>query len=293
MDTRAANRIVTQLLAGQTITDIAAGHGLSESSVRTICERLCEVGLLQAEETGYTLAVAPLAGATLGPYRLRHRYVVDSTNRWAKTQDDAAEPTVYAAEVQTAGRGRHDRQWASPAGGLWCTLTLRPRTVPRKRALHTLAMAVAIVNALTVADVAATIKWPNDVLLAGEKLAGILTEYTEPWLRVGVGLNAAVPVEHLPTGATSLQAHDSTVARGRLAAGVLEQFARLMTQPDRILPQWRTHAATLDEQVRIETSTEVITGRAVDVTETGALQIATEAGQRTVTAGDCTHLRRS
>lgn len=292
MDPHAADQVVTRLSEGQTVTEIAASHRLSESAVRAICEQLCTVGLLRTDETGYRLALEPLSGATVGPYRLRHRYVVDSTNRWATTQAAGAEPTVYAAEVQTAGRGRHDRRWTSPAGGLWCTLTLTPQTNSRRRALHTLGMAVAIVEALATADVTATIKWPNDVLLGDEKLAGILTEYTEPWLRIGVGLNVAVAPDKLPAGATSLQAHGGPVDRGALAPAIFKQFARLIAQPDRILRRWRTHAETLGREVRVETGTEVVTGQAVDITETGALRVATQAGHRTVTTGDCTHLRR-
>ena len=287
----AANRVVTRALQGQAVSDIAAAVSLSTTTVRELLEMGCEVGLLQSAEGGYALAVDPLSGDRLGPYRLQHRYVVDSTNRWAQTQDATALATVFAAEVQTDGRGRHNRRWASPAGGLWCTLAIKPHTPTRYRPRYTLAMAVALVEALAARDVSAAIKWPNDVLLQGSKLAGILTEYAAPWLRVGVGCNVAVSPGQLPAGAASLQGRD--IDREAFAAAVFELFDTVTARPDRIVPRWRKHAATLGQQVRIETGTETVTGRAVGITSTGALRVDTAEGVQTITAGDCTHLRHS
>lgn len=285
------NQIVERVTRGSSVPEIAEAQDMTEAAVVEALGELVDVGLLNRDEAGYELAITPVSETSLGPYRLRHRYVVDSTNRWATRAGPPADPTVFLATVQTAGRGRHDRQWASPAGGLWSTLLITPEASGAQLPRLTLGMAVAVVGALAEIGVEAAIKWPNDVLIGGEKLAGILTEYTDPWARIGVGLNAAVPLDRLPAGATSLLAHGTTVERGALAAAVYKRFASLADQSDRILTRWRRHAATLGRRVSVTTGEETITGRAVDVASTGALQIETPSGVRTVTAGDCTHLR--
>ena len=131
--------------------------------------------------------------ARLGRPRLHHR-VTDSTSTMARALASAGAPhgTLVTAGQQRAGRGRQGRTWSAPAGSaLLMSLVLRewPPLVP-------------IAGALAIADIAgrdATIKWPNDVLLDGRKLAGVLGESTqEGWAVLGIGVNVAVRVQDLP-----------------------------------------------------------------------------------------------
>jgi BirA family biotin operon repressor/biotin-[acetyl-CoA-carboxylase] ligase len=116
------------------------------------------------------------------------------------------------------------------------------------------------------------------------------------WLVVGIGLNANVDPAELPGDqpATSLQSAVGTVDRRAVVQTLLETFWELSTADSaEIMDAWRELAATLGQRVRVETPTETIVGKAVDITAPGTLVIETDTGAREVTAGDCEHLRPS
>jgi BirA family biotin operon repressor/biotin-[acetyl-CoA-carboxylase] ligase len=162
---------------------------------------------------------------------------------------------------------------------------------------------VATTRAAREAGVEASIKWPNDVVVAddtaergGRKLAGILTEMEGEanrvsWLLVGIGVNANVDADDLPDGATSIRAETGDVERRLFVQRLLEEFHALRDDPETILDAWREFAETLGRRVRVETTTEVVEGEAVGVTFPGALVVRTDSGERAVHAGDCEHLR--
>lgn len=124
---------------------------------------------------------------------------VDSTNRIAKDAGDqnASHGTVVIAEMQTAGRGRMGRQWTSPEGNIYVSLLLRPDVVAERVSGLTLVAAVAVTEAICeVTNLKPGIKWPNDVVVAGKKLCGILTESKVgvdgvAYVVVGVGINVS------------------------------------------------------------------------------------------------------
>ncbi len=142
------------------------------------------------------------------------------------------------------------------------------------------------------------IKWPNDVLTASDerKIAGILTESattgtgTVSWVLIGIGINANLDATELPAGATSLQDRAGVINRRAFVQTLLETLDDLLMNTDAITSTWRTHAATLDRTVRVETDTNTISGRAVDITETGALVIDTGEQTTAITTGECQHL---
>lgn len=168
---------------------------------------------------------------TLGTPRL-HLRTVDSTNTRAQALASAGAPhgALVTAAEQTAGHGRQGRAWVTPAGrALACSLVLRdpPRLLPMLTAL-----AVAeVAEALDARGRAARVKWPNDVLLEGRKVAGILAEGRpqEGWVVLGVGINVAVEEDGFPPElreiATSLQAEPCDVERAlALLLGGLERW---------------------------------------------------------------------
>ncbi len=244
-----------------------------------------------------------LSPLTVNEYAVEYHDSIDSTNRRARElASTGARDILVLADRQTGGRGRLDREWSSPSGGLWCSLLFRPDRPVARMPLLTLAAAVATTRAVRTVGVDAGIKWPNDLLVDGRKLAGILTESggerrREPWVVVGIGVNANVARTALPEGATSLRevrasnGEQRSVDRNRLIRRLIEEFDAVRTSDDEILDAWREHAVTLGQHVRVETPNGTVVGDAVDVESPGALVVRTDEGRTRIHAGDCEHLR--
>lgn len=215
-----------------------------------------------------------------------------------------ADNSVLIAEAQEAGRGRHARNWVSPPRAqIAMSVLVRPSGIdPSVLGWLPLLTGVAVVDALRgTAGVDANLKWPNDVLIGGRKVAGILAEVASageaPVVVIGVGLNVSLDEAELPVPhAISLTlAGASTVDRTELAASVLREFAHRFTawrdagwDVAELAAAYRERCATLGKEVRAELpGGEVLTGVAIDVDHSGRVVI----GDRAVSAGDVTHLR--
>ena len=300
-------RILEMLSEGSvTGPDLADALDVSRAAVWKQVESLRESGFdVDGTPSGYVLESVPEYGGDAvewgldAPFELEYHERIESTNgRARELAGDGHENMVVLADAQTGGRGRLDREWASPSGGIWLSVLIRP-TVPATHApLFTLAGAVATARAIRELGVDARIKWPNDVLVDGKKVAGILTEMEGEadrisWLVVGIGLNANVDVDALPDdrNVTSLAAEIGPVERRDATQRLLSEFYELQTNTDAILPAWRDLAATLGNEVRIATPSGDVVGEAVDIEFPGALVVETTAGRKTVTVGDCEHLR--
>jgi BirA family biotin operon repressor/biotin-[acetyl-CoA-carboxylase] ligase len=214
----------------------------------------------------------------------------------------APEGSVLVAERQSAGRGRLGRQWESPArAGLAVSVLLRPSEVAVARYGWLPLMAgVALAEAVRkVADVDAYLKWPNDLLVPGDrKCGGILAEVIEPGAVVlGIGLNVTLREDELPRpDATSLAlAGAATIDRDPLLRQLLRSlsvwYGRWRTGD--IREEYLLHCGTIGRRVRIELpGGGVREGVAADVDAAGRLVVTTEDGQLTVAAGDVVHVRR-
>ena len=281
--------------------------GVSRAAVWKHVEALRDAGFdIDGDGDGYAVRSAPdYGGAAIefgleAPYTVEYHDGLPSTNdRARELAADSATETVVVAGEQTGGRGRLDREWQSPPGGVYASLLCRPDRPPAHAPIFTLAAAVAVTRACREAGVDAVIKWPNDVLLGRDerKLAGILTEMEGEadrvsWLIVGVGANVDVAAADLPAGATSLRVEGSDRAdRRRVCQRVIEEFHALRTDPEAVLPAWREYAATVGRRVRVETPGGEVVGEAVDVRFPGSLVVRTDEERRVVHAGDCEHLR--
>jgi BirA family biotin operon repressor/biotin-[acetyl-CoA-carboxylase] ligase len=304
-ETRA--RVLAAIAAGETGgPQLASELGISRAAVWNHVEALREAGFeIRSTGNGYELRSVPEFGGEAvefgldAPYEVEYHQSIDSTNRRARDLAARGEADVVVlADRQTGGRGRLDREWASPPGGIWLSILLRPDVPPTRAPLFTLAGAVATARAVREAGVDARIKWPNDVLVDGRKLAGILTEMEGEadrisWLIVGIGVNANVDAAALPGDqpVATLREAVGDVDRRAVTQRLLAEFHRLADDPDAVLPAWRDLASTLGRRVRITASGEQVVGEAVDVVDPGTLVVDIGDGRRRVSAGDCEHLR--
>jgi len=222
---------------------------------------------------------------------------VGSTNDLAKELAGygAVEGTVVVAEKQTAGRGRLSRGWVSPKGGLWFSVVLRPELKPAE------AVGLVFMAGLAVAEVLhelyavkAETKWPNDVLVKGRKVCGILTEMNTTgekvnYVTVGIGVNANFDVEkafpeELRANATSLENELGRKVRlEELFKALLEKLENIYElflkegfAP--VLGKWKKYAGFLGCQVEVTSETEKLVGLALDVANDGALVVRLEDG---------------
>ena len=233
------------------------------------------------------------------PLLYRQRVTSTQDLALAQAQAGAAEGVLVLAEEQTAGRGRAGRSWWAPSGtAILSSLLLRPR-LPHTRLGHIGMIAgLAITDALwQVARAKATLKWPNDILLADKKLGGILIEAR--WVGdrldavvLGLGLNVSVsfpPHSPLAAEATSLAAEGFDVPREELIIAYVRAFASYYRRVHRGWSPTATWAARLDtlgRPVRVITATDTWDGVAESVTEAGELIVRRGEERLTIRAGD-------
>lgn len=223
--------------------------------------------------------------------------VTDSTNHRARLESMNGAPhgSLFVAEEQTAARGRLGKQWsAPPETGVWMSLLLRPDGEPGDIAQITLIAGVAVCKAIqSLTGLAVGIKWPNDIVIGGKKLCGILTEMAAQSGRIeslicGIGIN--VNTKAFPRGiadvATSVFIESGKEqARAQLAAEVLNRFEPLYREfvsrgvTREFLQTYRDCCVTLGRQVTAYYRDGAITGTAENVTEKGELEIRTEQGE--------------
>ena len=221
---------------------------------------------------------------------------IGSTNDEARrlAREGVPHGTVAAAGEPTAGRGRQGRQWASPPGNLYLSAVLRP-DVPLARTAE-----LSFVAALAVADVVdgfagrAELKWPNDVLVGGAKISGILLEAVAGATILGIGVNVAHQPAETPYPTTSL-ARECSLSRLRESGITVEAVrAALLAALDQRLDTWRAHgfapiradwlarAHPLGTMLRAGTTEGAFAG----LDEDGALLLDTPGGQRRIVAGE-------
>lgn len=231
---------------------------------------------------------------------------IDSTNAEAlRRAPDMAGPTWVFAHRQTRGRGRRGRAWADPAGNFAASLLLRPASGPEHAALYSFVASLALFeacSALTGTPQRFSLKWPNDVLLDGGKLAGILLESSATArdglvLVIGIGVNLA----HAPEGGqleggalrpVALAAETGMLMPAEAFLGELAQhFARFDRQFQQagfapIRTAWLQRAARLGQVITARTMRDSFTGTFETIDETGNLVLHTAQGRQAIAAAD-------
>jgi BirA family biotin operon repressor/biotin-[acetyl-CoA-carboxylase] ligase len=236
---------------------------------------------------------------------------VDSTNAEAKklAEGDLQEGTVIVARIQHEGRGRFDRNWESPEGGVYLSLILQPKAPLEKISLLSLLTALTVTKTIHTYGVHATIKWPNDVRIKDRKIAGILLESIGnnqkiDYVITGVGINLTTDLTKFSTAiqakSTSLlnELHQTVNYHGFLKTFFKifdELYQVFQTQHyDEIINQWKALTDTLGKNVRVVTSTETLEGTAVDIDSSGFLLLKTTEGEtKKILSGDCLYFDES
>lgn len=231
-----------------------------------------------------------------------------STNVDLLADADAPDRTALVAEHQVAGRGRFDREWNSPPrAGLTFSVLLRSSVPIQRWGWLPLLAGIALHEAVgPVTGVAATLKWPNDVLAPdGRKLAGILAQTSGPTVVIGIGVNVDTTADELPV--------DTATSLALCGAGPVDRtelLIAILTRLDARYAQWsdcdgdaaacglaaayRAACATLGRPVRVTLADgEMVVGDAVDIDEIGRLLVQTSNGLRPIGAGDVEHVRPS
>lgn len=243
--------------------------------------------------------------------RLPPGYTLHALGEVASTNDEAVrlaetgapEAQVVWARAQTRGRGRHGRSWASPVGNLYASVLLRPACSMRAAAGLSLVSGLAVVEALQTLGPGLAelkLKWPNDVLLGGAKVAGILLESggggregEADWVVIGSGVNLASAPVDTPYPASSLAAAGfagltpALVLEGYL--GRLDHWYRVWRAEgfEAVRRAWLVHGFGLGSAIRLRLAREELVGRFVDLTASGTLLLEQGDGRRReVAAGD-------
>ena len=315
-------RIVRLLMEHATVvvsgTKIAQEISSNRMEVWRLIQQLRGLGVDVAGHpaTGYQLKSVPdlLLPEILGPLlrgtifynQLHHFYKIGSTNTaaMAAAATGIAEGSVFLAEEQTAGRGRGENSWESePSAGIYCSVVLRPALPPSDALVLSLAAGLAVCGALmqVEAGVSVDLKWPNDVLIKGRKVCGILTEMHAEVTRVrhivvGIGINVnqeSFPKE-LENHATSLRLETGRdCSRVEVAAALLKSLDReyraLIEEPDArqsILRRFTEQSSwARGKQVRIEDGGPIIEGTTEGLDERGFLQVRSAHGLQRVLSG--------
>ena len=306
---------------GMSGAQLAEQLGISRAAIWARIEELRRLGydIEASPHVGYRLVSSPDAlhaddlFARLGKTKVIGRDIqvfeqTTSTNDVMEklARDGVKEGVVVFAESQTKGRGRLGRKWISPERkGLWFSVLLRPNLRPQEATQLTVASATALRRAIAAeTGLQPEIKWPNDILIGGKKVAGILTELSAELDRVkhiilGIGVDVNLDADGLPVElrktATSLKIEaGEMICRAELAVAILhsldDDYARIGAGKFAALAdEWESHCATIGKNVTVLIGDRKIRGRAESLDDDGALLVRTEHGHlERIIGGDVT-----
>jgi BirA family biotin operon repressor/biotin-[acetyl-CoA-carboxylase] ligase len=216
-----------------------------------------------------------------------------STECTERARAGEAAGLAVMAHRQSAGRGSRGRVWQAPEGNLNLSVLLRPQRPAAEAGMFALLAGVAVAEALeSLTPLAVSLKWPNDVLLGGAKLAGILIDAAPAgagleWLVIGIGINlrAAPQIEGRLTTALGDQGID--LAPEPVAAAVLARLAHWQDAPaDAIVESWLCRAHPLGTQIEVRTGGQCLQGSFAGLSRTGELLLRSENRIETISTGE-------
>jgi len=293
----------TEIVSGEMLS---ARLGISRVSVWKHIKKLQEVGyIIEATPKGYVFISAPDA---LYPWEFGekkhniHYYdEVDSTMDIARelARKQCPHFTVVIAGRQKKGRGRLKRNWLSSDGGLYFTIVVRPKIPPVLSLRVNFAASMILAQTLrNMFNINAMVKWPNDVLVDGKKISGILSEMEAEidrvsFISIGIGINVnndPSPYEPMATSLKKILGKE--IPRIDVLKAFLHHFEDALNDADfdHVVSEWKRYTETLNRHVRIVTTHEVSEGLAMDVDDNGALILKLADGSmKKIIYGDCFH----
>ena len=261
-------------------------------------------------ESGDLSSLAVFAGLRSDFWKkiIRHESI-NSTNEFALSLRGPESGTVIIADSQARGRGRRGRVWISPPGSnIYMSAVLKPEIAVRDVAFLTVAAALACAFALrSKTGLNVNIKWPNDLMVSGKKIGGILTELRSGqdkinFAVIGIGINVNSRDEDFPGALVNIATSIKEVtgkyfSRSGIIAEILnelERWYKKLMGDGRflLLEEWKRLSCTIGKEVRVTLCNEVIAGFAEDIDEEGMLVLKLASGERRrISAGDLTELR--
>ena len=233
---------------------------------------------------------------------------IDSTQNFAQNiaADKKENGTIIIAEKQTSGRGRLDRKWTSPKGGIWFSLIIHPKFDVSSSTLIPILSAVALSKSIkSVLDIETEVKWPNDITMNGKKVAGVLVDASFQtnsidYLILGIGINFDIDTKKLEKrltktpnfyGIDSLRRKENKTPPKTLLKEFLLQFEKNLFQLDKgekskIIKEWTKRAAGIGKKITINTSNGKISGISQGIDNDGALKIKTRNEIKKIYVGD-------
>lgn len=290
--------------------------GVSRTAVWKVINQLKEAGyeIEAVQNKGYHLVSAPDIIDTVELESIRatewvgcecfYYDSIDSTNTKAKELAEAGHPagTFVVADQQTSGKGRRGRAWESPQGvSVFMTLLLKPDINPNNASMLTLVAAMATAGAIRgVTGADALIKWPNDIVIDGRKICGILTEMSAQFdyinhIVIGVGINVhneSFPEEIANTASSLLIACGKRFHRANLIEAFLEEFEKyyaiyLETEDmEGLYQEYNQMLVNMGRQVKVIDPKEPFEGKAMGITKKGELIVDTWESRKLVSAGE-------
>lgn len=297
--------------------ELCRHFGVSRTAIWKAVNRLKEAGyeIEAVPNKGYRVLSCPDSVAAVEVSSLmetdvigrdvRYMETIDSTNLYARRlgEDGAAEGVLVVADEQTAGKGRSGRHWTTPPGSaIAMSVLLRPRIAPERISMVTLVMGLAVAKAVReLYGLDALIKWPNDVVVNGKKICGILTEMSAElmavnYIVIGVGINSNMKEfpEEIRTTATSIALElGRDVNRARLIAEVMKHFEILYrgfletSDLSRIMSDYNAILVNIGRRVRVLEPGNEYSAQALGIDRNGRLLVRTDEGAvRDVYAGE-------
>ena len=233
---------------------------------------------------------------------------IDSTQNFAEqiALDEKENGTIVIAGKQTAGKGRLDRKWTSPKGGIWFSLIIHPKFDVSTSTIVPIAGAVALAKAIkNTLDIDVSVKWPNDITLNGKKVAGMLVDASFQannidYLILGIGINFDIDAKKIEKrlsksanfyGVNSLRKKDDSTPPKILLREFLVQFEKTLIQLNKgekakIVKEWTKKADKIGKKISINTSDGKISGVAQGIDNDGALKLKTSEGIKKIFVGD-------
>jgi BirA family biotin operon repressor/biotin-[acetyl-CoA-carboxylase] ligase len=310
----------TEYLSGQDLSDILR---ISRVAVWKHIKKIKELGYIieSKQKLGYRLAdntdlllpweiIAGLKTKKIGK-KAYYFDTVDSTQTQAvkMASDSKNSGAIVIAKTQTSGKGRVNRKWISPEGGVWLSVILHPNFDISVTTLFPIASALALCYAMEKSfDVKPELKWPNDITIKGKKVAGILVDASLESNKIenvvlGVGINFDVNIKEIEKdlkntpnfyGVASLKKYQRDTSLVSFVQRFLEELEKILEllntgQIKKIVKEWTKRSSTIGKNVELTTNEGKQSGTAIKIDDDGALIIFNKKNIR-VLAGDITHL---